>query len=272
MSGVPAQQTRHRRRAHPTARRSPRILLAVVAAVGLAMVGYVLAGGFAEVFPGPGTAVQPPSVAGIQSVAPTPSASPQPRVQSTAGASGNGKFSYAKADPKVAGSKGKLLHYRVAVEQGADLDVSDFAGQVKKILADRAGWAATGKHRFQRVAEGASKDFTVYLATAATSEKMCAAEGLHTDGYLSCRLPGQVIINLERWHNAVPDYGAELAAYQAFALNHEIGHQLGHGHEACPGPGKPAPVMQQQSLDLAGCTPYGWPLREGRLYSGIPIP
>jgi hypothetical protein len=45
-------------------------------------------------------------------------------------------------------------------------------------------------------------------------------------------------------------------------VNHEVGHLLGQHHPArqCPQPGKPAPVMAQQSSELNGCLPNAWPL------------
>jgi Protein of unknown function (DUF3152) len=43
-------------------------------------------------------------------------------------------------------------------------------------------------------------------------------------------------------------------------VNHEVGHWLGFGHSRCSGAGRLAPVMQQQSIGLEGCTFNPWPL------------
>lgn len=186
--------------------------------------------------------------------------------------SGPGTFGYAPGAGPVLGTAGPLRRYRVATERRIGQDPAAFAATVAEILGDPRGWTASRRLRLQRVSPERPADFTVFLASPASSERMCAAGGLHTERYTSCRLPGQVIINLARWMEAVPAYGAPLAVYRAYAVNHEVGHELGYGHEACPGHRRPAPVMQQQTYGLRGCLANGWPYPAGRRYSGPPIP
>ncbi|MFC0526534.1 DUF3152 domain-containing protein [Phytohabitans kaempferiae] len=185
---------------------------------------------------------------------------------------GSGSFTEVTTGGKVLGTAGTLRRFRVAVEGGTGQNVGAFAAEVDAVLGDSRSWVAGRSLRLQRVPKGEAAEFTIYLATPATSERMCAVGGLNTEGYTSCRLPGQVIINLARWLTAVPDYGAPVSTYRAYAINHEVGHQLGQGHEACPAPGSPAPVMQQQTYGLKGCLANAWPYLAGRRHSGPAIP
>lgn len=182
-----------------------------------------------------------------------------------------GGFGYATKAGPVLGTSGVLRRFKVAVENGEEQSAAAFAGAIDRVLGDPRSWIAGRQYRLQRVPASSDAEFTVFLASAATSEKMCATGGLHTAGYTSCRLGGQVIINLDRWTKAIPNYGAPLVTYQAYAINHEVGHQLGQGHEACPGAGRPAPVMQQQTYGLKGCTANAWPYISGRRYAGAPV-
>jgi hypothetical protein len=185
--------------------------------------------------------------------------------------SGLGTFSFAGADGPVVGTSGPILRYRVGVEDGLGLGVGEFASAVDTILSDPRGWTAGGTLRFQRVSGAQGEDFIVDLASPVRSAAMCREDGLDTEEYTNCRLAdGRVVLNSARWLTGVAGYGAPLSEYRAYAVNHEVGHQLGYGHELCPGPGEPAPVMQQQTLGLGGCQPYGWPYRNGVRYTGPP--
>ena len=56
--------------------------------------------------------------------------------------------------------------------------------------------------------------------------------------------------------------GGNLANYRTMVINHETGHRLDHrdNETVCQQAGEPAPLMQQQSISLRGCTINEWPL------------
>ncbi|MFG2038106.1 DUF3152 domain-containing protein [Dactylosporangium sp. NPDC048998] len=256
---------RHRRRRD--ARRRRYLVAGVMASAGLiAALGLGRQLLFADDTAPPTASVRreapmlaPPS----QPASPPPEAGP---------AKGDGTFAYASSAGPVAGAAGALKKYRVAVENGSGQEADAFAAAVEQTYGDPRGWIASGDVRLQRVAGEGAADFTVFLATPATSDAMCATAGLHTDGYSSCRTTGKVIINLARWLTAIPDYGKPVADYQTYVINHETGHELGYGHEACPEAGRPAPVMMQQTYGLKGCVANSWPYVDGQRYTGPKVP
>lgn len=209
---------------------------------------------------------------------PTPRATPSIALLQVPGevpAKGSGRFGYATGTGEVFGRAGALRRYRVAVEREAEEDPNTFAAAVDLALGDSRSWPASGRLRLQRVPGTAAHDFTIYLATPDTAARMCAAAGvdIRVDGrpYTSCRRTGKVIINLERWRRSVPHIVSArvpLEVYRTYVINHEVGHELGHGHERCPGQRRPAPVMMQQTLFLNGCVVNPWPYRDGRRYAG----
>jgi hypothetical protein len=180
---------------------------------------------------------------------------------------GPGTFDVASTAGAVAGTRGTLLTYRVAVEHRiAGISTNAFADAVATTLADPRGWTATGRWRLQRAAAGTRYDFTIYLATPATRDVLCKGG---YDRYTSCRRDDSVVLNVARWVHGVPEYGADLGTYRQYMVNHETGHRLYHGHELCTGPGRPAPVMQQQTLGLHGCVANAWPMVNGKAYAGV---
>ncbi|GAB4103518.1 DUF3152 domain-containing protein [Micromonospora taraxaci] len=217
----------------------------------------------------------PPSVSPSPSAAVPSSPPPVLRMPGAVPSAGSGDFGYDARSGPVLGRAGEVRRFRVAVESGSNEDAGEFALAVQTALAGPGSWVDSGRLRLQQVPGGAPRDFTVYLATARTAGRMCADGGvdIRVGGrpYTSCRAPGQVIINLDRWRLSVPHFvsaGVPLSVYRTYVVNHEVGHQLGHRHERCPGAGRPAPVMMQQTLFWNGCRVNPWPYLEGRRYSG----
>ncbi|SFF71099.1 Protein of unknown function [Actinacidiphila alni] len=182
--------------------------------------------------------------------------------------SGSGRFSTADANGKASGH-GTIRRYKVEVEGGIDLSASDAAHEIADILADPRGWTADGHDGFQLVSSGRA-DFVVKIATPNTVDAICGAAGLLTRGEVNCDVGSTVVVNLKRWMLGSPEFTGPIEGYRALIINHEVGHRIGHGHEACPGPGRFAPVMMQQIKGLNGCKANEWPYDGRGRYVGGP--
>ncbi|OQD53091.1 hypothetical protein BM536_029660 [Streptomyces phaeoluteigriseus] len=269
----------HRRRA----RRRLRLLgtAAVCAAVGT---------GVAAVFLGTGGAGPPPAAPEKTQALPSvslpspvkrtvpPSISASPSTQAPQHrrlveqpAKGRGAFTAAQATRAAVGH-GTVRRYTVQVEDGIGIDPDQAAGLVHQILADERGWTRNGHNGFRLVASG-PYDFTVKIASPATVDRICGAVGLNTHSELNCNVGAQVMVNSTRWNTGSPQFTGPLDDYRALIINHEVGHRIGHGHEGCTGPGRPAPVMMQQIKGLHGCLANAWPHTTGGTYlSGPSVP
>ncbi|MEU9415514.1 DUF3152 domain-containing protein [Streptomyces sp. NPDC048272] len=177
---------------------------------------------------------------------------------------GPGTFDTVPGVAKAPG-KGKVVRYRVDVEQRLGLDAQLFAEAVHRTLNDPRSWGHDGAMTFERVPGGES-DFVITLASPGTTGVWCAKSGLDTTvDNVSCDSASteRVMINAFRWAQGSPTYGADqMFAYRQMLINHEVGHRLGHGHVNCRTPGELAPIMQQQtkSLDIDNirCRPNPW--------------
>ncbi|WP_233498428.1 DUF3152 domain-containing protein [Blastococcus sp. TF02A-26] len=189
-----------------------------------------------------------------------PSVTPTTVAEATYVEQGAGTVTVVPGTSAVFGT-GPLRRFAVEVEDGIGVDAAAFALAVEQTLADPRGWGAGGRMSFQRVgveeAAAGDFDFKVSLISPGSMETYCP--GVGTQGYTSCRYGDRAVINLARWETAVPDYQGDVATYRLYVVNHEVGHALGNGHQPCPGPGQLAPVMQQQTLGLEGCTKNAWP-------------
>jgi hypothetical protein len=208
---------------------------------------------------------------------PTPTTStPSPRPKRTARTGtfpmrGSGTFTRATGSTPVVGN-GRLMRYIVVVEDGIGQNTQTFAHDVDRILDAPRGWTAGGLWSFKRVSSG-PYDFVVNLASPIMVAKMCGEANPNVPSQVDCRSGQNVVINVLRWVLLTPPYKGQTSLYHALAVNHEVGHRLGHGHMACPGAGMPAPVMQQQIFGLHGCVINGYPYdAQNRFISGPPAP
>jgi hypothetical protein len=165
-----------------------------------------------------------------------------------------GQYTMAPGGTPVRGS-GDLVTYSVEVEDAVGYAAEEFARIVDATLSDPRSWIGDGSVAFQRVTTGAQ--VRIVLGTPATVDQLCLP--LDTAGLYSCHQGGTVALNSNRWLQGTESWPGPLDEFRRYAVNHEVGHAIGHGHEFCGGAGQPAPVMMQQSKGLEGCLPNGWP-------------
>jgi hypothetical protein len=128
--------------------------------------------------------------------------------------------------------------------------------KLQAVYSDDRGWSLGGAVSYTKVDSGCN--FTMWLAAA----DQMSSFGSICDADWSCAVSPNVIINFDRWRFASTAWNnasGSLDDYRSMVINHETGHWLGFGHYNCGGAGQPAPVMQQQSINLQGCKFNPWP-------------
>lgn len=150
----------------------------------------------------------------------------------------------------------KTYTYCIATK-GVDAgNIPALRSKLESAYTSPRGWSLDGLVEFKAVNTGCS--FTVWLSASS----LMSTFGSICDAMWSCRVGPNVVLNFDRWQNASPSWnanGGSLEEYRHMVINHETGHWLGFGHAMCSGAGQPAPVMQQQSIDLQGCVFNPWP-------------
>lgn len=150
----------------------------------------------------------------------------------------------------------KTYTYCTAVRGVDGSLLAEMNTKLQSTFNDNRGWNIGGLVQFQPGTSGC--DMTVWLAAA----DQMSSFGAICDAEWSCAVSPNVIINYDRWTGASAAWnsqGGSLQDYRSMVINHEVGHWLGFYHSYCGGPGQAAPVMQQQSIDLQGCTFNPWP-------------
>jgi hypothetical protein len=165
------------------------------------------------------------------------------------------KFYKVLGGTPIVGTHGPLFTYTVYIQRGLGLSREAVAKKIDMTLADKRGWIRGGV-RFQRVDHGAQTN--ILVAEPDTVDALCFP--LRTEGKVSCCNEHNVVINVERWRTGVPHWPGSVYTYRQMLINHEMGHRIGKSHSYCPGAGKKAPIMQQQTYGLQNCQANAWPL------------
>jgi hypothetical protein len=187
-----------------------------------------------------------------------PTAKPKPTAPKiTVPATGPGRYRPAEVDIRSASSGGRLIRYDVKVEENLDIEPDEAARMIAGVLNDKRSWRGSGRVRFELVSGDSDRaELHAYIVTPGTTDRLCAP--LATRGEVSCQNGNRVVLNAKRWQLGAKAYGRDVTNYRRYLVNHEFGHYIGHGHVECPGRGRLAPIMLQQTKGLDGCRKNPW--------------
>lgn len=214
--------------------------------------------------PGPTTTVVTTQLSGTPTVRSSLSTGPNPNGRFAAaikdgmlppGASyaqvGKGTWHTVKGTTPRVGKGTKVYTYTVEVEDGIESGEADeaFASDVDAALADPRSWVGGGQLTLQRIDTG-TPSFRVSLTSPITLRGPCGHD-INLESSCYNKTVGRVLINDSRWVRGAVSFNGDLGSYRVYAINHEVGHALGYGHQPCGQNGGLAPVMMQQSFSTS---------------------
>lgn len=164
---------------------------------------------------------------------------------------GKGSWHTVKGTTPRIGKGTKVYTYTVDVEDGIESAQADqaFASDVDSTLADPRSWIDGGQLTLQRIDTG-TPSFRVSLTSPITLRGPCGHDiNLESSCYNSS--VGRVLINDSRWVRGAVSFNGDLGSYRVYAINHEVGHALGYGHQPCGQNAGLAPVMMEQTFSTS---------------------
>jgi hypothetical protein len=162
----------------------------------------------------------------------------------------NAPYRYSGVEIPAVSASGKQYRYLIEVENGVSLDPDNTAEAVAAVVNDPRSWAGIGNVRFSQVNSTSKADVFISFANAETQSKTCGSD-------LVCKSGNKIIISAAGW-DTTPAHFANATDYHTYLVNYGFGLAQSQKPKSCPGKGKPAPIMQQQWADLAGCRATSW--------------
>jgi hypothetical protein len=163
----------------------------------------------------------------------------------------------------------RKIYFAVVVDPQVGATVEEARVVIGEILGDPRSWRSLKPVTFVLAPVEKAK-LVVHILTPDQVDLAC--QPLSTDGVKSCSKRWNVYLNGDRWTKGAEPSKMRLAQYRRYLVNHEVGHSLGEPHRKCPGKGRMAPVMLQQTIGLQGCRPNPWPYPQGGAKANVANP